>query len=655
MFRWHFRCFALFIVSVAVLIASPSGQAGQSDLNSLRSKADSGDAAAQYDLGYAYEYGHLDLDKDLKQAAVWFRKSADQGSAAAQNHLGHFYENGLGGLPQDYTQAMYWFRKSSEQDDPYSQYSLGVMYEAGWGVPKDPAQAAYWYNRAVTNFPKVAEREDNAKVSMGDLYASGRGGLPKDEAKAIEWYRKAADAGNASGQAKLGIRYRDGIGITKDEAQARALFEKAAAQGDSFGERLLAYMYLNGEGGLAKDTAQAIAWFRKAADQDDTFAQTALASLYEYGSGVPQDEAQAVSWYLRAAEHGNRGALNSVAWLYVTSTDPNVRNPQKALEFALKAVEADPRDFVLDTLAESYFATGNFQKAVETEQKAVVAAAPSAKIGYEKQIERYRAAAAHPVTSPLGHWHGVWKSQGTIYIAELELLSKVPGEVDGKIRWTLNAADKPELKDKIGQSATEYVHGFYDTKKNDIEFSGFKKDDTTNLIDLDNYRMQLGDYGDILYGATANHGSWTGHFSLRRVPTRPAGPARPLAGTYRLYTLTEPAHTASPDYITITRKAPPSIAVQGNDFTGEGSFVDASGSYDWKYTGGSSGKTEIVSNPDGTLTLHVIWPTGQLWSVAIFLPGRTDPYNPPKTKTPAPKTASPRKPVPAKAVSPSSD
>src|SRR5713101_5313856 len=113
------------------------------------------------------------------------------------------------------------------------------MYEAGWGVPKDPAQAAYWYNRAVTNFPKVAEREDNAKVSMGDLYASGRGGLPKDEAKAIEWYRKAADAGNASGQAKLGIRYRDGMGITKDEAQARALFEKAAAQGDSFGERLL--------------------------------------------------------------------------------------------------------------------------------------------------------------------------------------------------------------------------------------------------------------------------------------------------------------------------------------------------------------------------------------------------------------------------------
>src|SRR5229473_7268907 len=46
MFRWHFRCLALFIVSLAVLIASPYGKAGQSDLNSLRSKADSGDAAA---------------------------------------------------------------------------------------------------------------------------------------------------------------------------------------------------------------------------------------------------------------------------------------------------------------------------------------------------------------------------------------------------------------------------------------------------------------------------------------------------------------------------------------------------------------------------------------------------------------------------------
>ncbi len=653
MFRWHFRCFALLIVSVAVLIASSPGKAGQSDLNSLRSKAESGDASAQYNLGYSYDNGLHGLTKDAKQAVIWYRKSADQGNAGAQNHLGAMYDSGLGGLPQDSSQAMYWYKKSADQDDPFSQYSLGAMYEQGRGVPKDPVQAAYWYNRAATNFPKLAEKDTHAMLAMGSLYFYGDGGLPKDAAKAAEWYRKAADGGYAMGQARLGMMYRNGLGVTKDEAQARSLFEKSAAQGDSFGERLLADMYLYGQGGLAKDTPQAISWLRKAADQDDTSAQTTLASLYENGTGVPQDEAQAVSWYLRAVEHGNRGALNSVAWLYVTSTDPNVRSPQKALEFARKAVDADPRDFVLDTLAESYFATGNFQKAIETEQKAVVAAAPFAKIGYQKQIERYRAAAARPVTSPLGHWHGVWKSEGTIYIAELELFSKVAGELDGKIRWTLNSSDKPQIKDKIGQSATEYLHGFYDTKKNDIEFSGFKKDDTTNLVDLDNYRMQLGDYGDILYGVTANHGSWTGHFSLRRVPTRPAGPARPLAGTYRLYTLTEPAHTGSPDYITITPKAPPSISAQGNEFTGEGSFAGGRGSYDWKYASGGTGKTEMVSNPDGTLTLHVISPTYELWWLAIFVPGGTDPYNPPKTA--APNTASPRKPVPAKAAAPSSD
>src|SRR5260370_7122623 len=110
MFRWHFRCFALFIVSVAVLIASPSGQAGQSDLNSLRSKADSGDAVAQYDLGYAYEYGHLELDKDLKQAAVCFPKSADQGSAAAQTHLGQFYHTALRPLSHPYPHPPYCVR-----------------------------------------------------------------------------------------------------------------------------------------------------------------------------------------------------------------------------------------------------------------------------------------------------------------------------------------------------------------------------------------------------------------------------------------------------------------------------------------------------------------------------------------------------------------
>lgn len=57
-------------------------------------------------------------------------------------------------------------------------------------------------------------------------------------------------------------------------------------------------------------------------------------------------------------------AYNNLAWLYATAEDITFRDPEKSLDYALKALVLSPYDkHVWSTLAESYFICGKFEKA----------------------------------------------------------------------------------------------------------------------------------------------------------------------------------------------------------------------------------------------------------------------------------------------------
>ena len=112
-------------------------------------KAEQGDADAQFDLGLAY-YSGQGVPQDDKEAVKWFRKVAEQGNAKAQSNLGVMYDTGQG-VPQDYKEAVKWYRKAAEQGDAPAQYNLGLMYEYGQGVPKDDVNAYAWYNVGSAN------------------------------------------------------------------------------------------------------------------------------------------------------------------------------------------------------------------------------------------------------------------------------------------------------------------------------------------------------------------------------------------------------------------------------------------------------------------------------------------------------------------------
>lgn len=114
----------------------------------LQTRANQGDAEAQFRLGVFYAEGDSFTGPDFKQAVRWYRQAADQGHAGAQVNLGLLYIDGLG-VPQDYPKAAEWFRQAALQGDPSGQLELGVMYVNGEGVAVDSKEAYAWYSLAV--------------------------------------------------------------------------------------------------------------------------------------------------------------------------------------------------------------------------------------------------------------------------------------------------------------------------------------------------------------------------------------------------------------------------------------------------------------------------------------------------------------------------
>ncbi|KAJ1461205.1 hypothetical protein M885DRAFT_611934 [Pelagophyceae sp. CCMP2097] len=127
-------------------------------LRRLQKHADRGNAEAQFQLGDAYSYGILGLEKNPKRARHFYELAAAQGYARAQFRFGTFYQFGYGvkidyktamlGVAQSYDEAVKWYRLAAAQGEPNALFNLGVCYGNGHGVPQDSNEALRWFKRA---------------------------------------------------------------------------------------------------------------------------------------------------------------------------------------------------------------------------------------------------------------------------------------------------------------------------------------------------------------------------------------------------------------------------------------------------------------------------------------------------------------------------
>ena len=156
--------FVTCILILPVVVCSVLGlfwDSFDSGFKKTLSRAEKGDAVAQFNLGRMYSDGD-GVAKDEREAVKWWRKAAEQGYAKAQYNLGWGYMNGRG-VAEDGREAVKWYRKAAEQGLKEAQCTLGVCYKSGIGVAKDEYEAVKWYRKA------AEQGHENAKEALKRL------------------------------------------------------------------------------------------------------------------------------------------------------------------------------------------------------------------------------------------------------------------------------------------------------------------------------------------------------------------------------------------------------------------------------------------------------------------------------------------------------
>ena len=187
-------------------------------IDSIRYKAEHGDAKYQYAYGVCYEKG-WGVEQDTKEALAWYNKAAAQENGPAYNSLGNYYREG-NGVKADPNKAFEWYQKGAQVKDAQAMLNLGNCYFYGMGVEKDEKTAVKWWKDA-------ADAGNVYAISqMGDCYLYGIG-TEKDLTKAVEYLTQAADHNIANAQYRLGILYYTGDGVEQDRTYAELLMRKA--------------------------------------------------------------------------------------------------------------------------------------------------------------------------------------------------------------------------------------------------------------------------------------------------------------------------------------------------------------------------------------------------------------------------------------------
>ncbi|HMF92060.1 MAG TPA: tetratricopeptide repeat protein [Candidatus Angelobacter sp.] len=385
----------------------------QQEREDLTRRAAAGEANAQDRLG-TFHLSTCQDDKNPSEGTKLLERAAAQGNAHAQLTLGEAYRDGKAGA-RDMQKAVAWFEKAAVADDARAQNNLGVALRLGQGVTKNEANAARLF--------RIASQQSlhEAEYNLATLYDQGRG-VEQDYETARDWYESAAQAsdGDSDAEYRLGMLYELGLGGDKDPKESVDWFKKAADHGSFYAALRLAtsppagaphfeserFLYLAGQAlasgrGVQRDEPRAFSLVKQSAERNYEPAMFMLATMYNAGRGTPKNESKALEAYLQVIAKNDRHyvAYNNYAWILVTAEDRKLRDPQKALPYAQKAVDLSGgrEAYALDTLARVYFQLGDVDKAIELQTKAL-AIAPDRE-NYQKALAEYREAKAHPPAS----------------------------------------------------------------------------------------------------------------------------------------------------------------------------------------------------------------------------------------------------------------
>ena len=147
--------------------------------------------------------------------------------------------------------------------------------------------------------------------------------------ESFAWYSAAAERGQVSALASIGVMLFNGIGCERDLGKAVDALRGAAEQGSAIAKTALGECYLYGTN-VPKDEKKAFDLFQEASDAGDLRGMDSLADCFHNGKGTKVDNAEAFRLFTRASDDGFTRSLGNLAVLYLNG-DGTKKDPFKAV------------------------------------------------------------------------------------------------------------------------------------------------------------------------------------------------------------------------------------------------------------------------------------------------------------------------------------
>ena len=211
-------CTSIFAVGVFPLLSAEEPAPSPLPLSPAEAKLQEARAAL----------GGRGMQKNPARALELMKEAADAGSADAVGGIGYFYAVGAGGVERDLTEAARWFRKGAEKGSAKAQLNLARALLNGNGLEKNEAEGIAWLAKAADS------GLDEAQAQYGIIVYRGDAGIAKDAEAAVRYLKPAAEAGIPSAQnayAFMLLNAEGGIG--HDQERSMELFLLAANQGEA--------------------------------------------------------------------------------------------------------------------------------------------------------------------------------------------------------------------------------------------------------------------------------------------------------------------------------------------------------------------------------------------------------------------------------------
>ncbi|CAK7038471.1 MAG: hypothetical protein DELT_00678 [Desulfovibrio sp.] len=206
----------------------------------------------------------------LRESLPALREKAETGDAAAQRNLG---EKLL--MLDEREEAALWLKKSAAQNNADALFLMGTLaFDA-----KKPDEGTTWLEKA------AEAGNTQALVTLGDFYQISR----RDYARSFPYYKRGAEQGNAYAQHRLAICYFQGWGVKKDVKKAVAFLKQSAGNGVSEAMFMLFEIYSDPQPaklcGEKTNPAKALYWLERAAAARAGSGLYQLFSILENGKG----------------------------------------------------------------------------------------------------------------------------------------------------------------------------------------------------------------------------------------------------------------------------------------------------------------------------------------------------------------------------------